>query len=124
MKNEKTELTRLYHELLEKKKVFEQEFRSKHVQPYICVICKNSHQLNVIDPLWPDQLPPVLEQQQGPWNNGTVVKASFGYGSTLDTESYFFGICDTCMTELVESKLARPWKDFKLVTSKEQIDNK
>lgn len=46
-----------------------------------------------------------LEQENGCWDDGTVTKVSFGYGSKHDMSSFYIAICDECFDNLIKKKL-------------------
>lgn len=45
------------------------------------------------------------EQEQGCWNDGTVEKVTFGYGSRHDMRSFYVAICDDCIEQLEKDGL-------------------
>lgn len=71
-----------------------------------CICCK-SNKVQILESFY---VPHPLEQNKGCWDNGTVEKISFGYGSKLDTERFYIAICDECMEGLVTEGLATPLK--------------
>ena len=40
--------------------------------------------------------------EEGMWDGGTVEKVYMPYGSSLDGDIFYVGICDTCITKKVE----------------------
>lgn len=41
-----------------------------------------------------------LEQERGCWDDGTVDKVTFGYGSKHDCRTFYIAICDDCLSDL------------------------
>ena len=52
-----------------------------------------------------DGIRDLREQQQEMWRDGTVFKVFFGYGSKLDMDGFFMGLCDDCALELEEKRI-------------------
>ena len=46
------------------------------------------------------------------WNDGIVQKISAGYGSTLDGDMYYLGICDKCTKENTKNGRLRYEGDY------------
>lgn len=46
------------------------------------------------------------------WSGGIVQKISAGYGSTLDGDQYYLGICDNCVKENTENGRLRYGGDY------------
>lgn len=82
-------------------KQINKEASEKFVHEMTCVVCKK----NKIKPLKGHQVP-ALDQDKGMWEGGTVQKVTFGYGSSLDMDSYYMAICDSCASSLKKEGLA------------------
>lgn len=75
---------------------------------YTCICCKEKE----IKLLHAEFVHP-LKQEEACWNNGAVQKFYFGYGSTLDCESFYVGICDDCMRGLIKENLVKALNDIR-----------
>lgn len=85
---------------------YEEQLRQTHVTSRVCMCCKKT----IIEPLYGE--PPILKQQEGMWNNGTVALLSFGFGSRNDLQSYYVAICDDCIDEAEKSGAATNYKSL------------
>ena len=89
------------------------------IENRICACCKT----NEIKPLEGMGLSEgkikATEQEQGCWNDGTVEKISFGYGSKYDMRSFYIAICDNCIDELEKDGLVVDVKKLR----KKEIEN-
>lgn len=45
------------------------------------------------------------EQERGCWDDGTVEKVTFGYGSKHDMRTFYVAICDDCLSDLEANNL-------------------
>ena len=88
-----------YLKLKQKIEKYEKKEYNKLIPEYTCIICKEKK----IKPLHKESKIHPLKQEESMWNNGTVETISFGYGSLHDLKSYYFGICDNCASELIET---------------------
>ena len=68
---------------------------------HLCICCKQ----NKIERLGPGGGHPLKQEELG-WNNGTVEKVNFGWGSNRDMESFYVAICDSCITKLEKEGMA------------------
>ena len=80
---------------------YEMQTNKSLIKDHICICCKK----NKITPLCSD-ITKLSEQEKGMWNNGTVEKISFGYGSIKDTNAYIISICDECIENLEKGGLS------------------
>lgn len=69
------------------------------IRSRICVCCRTK-EIKPLEGLFDGQIK-VTAQEQGCWNDGTVEKITFGYGSRHDMRSFYIAICDDCV-ELFE----------------------
>lgn len=84
-------------EYLKAKKIvddYEIKIKNSLVNNHICSVCNKTEitKLGYVDP---------LDQENGMWGDGSVVRVEFGYGSVHDTQSYYISICDQCVDRLV-----------------------
>lgn len=86
---------------------YNEQLNLQIVRPMTCCKCEKE----IIKPLYPEKTKP-LEQECGWWEDGTVEKISFGYGSLYDTQSYYISICDDCLTKLRYRGLATSMEDI------------
>lgn len=68
---------------------------------YTCSICKK----NTITKIHGTNCD-IFNQDKEAWEDGTVGKITFGYGSEHDMTTFYLGICDGCITELSNNGLA------------------
>lgn len=84
----------------------------------ICVCCKKKE----IKPLEGMGLAEgqikATEQEQGCWNDGTVEKITFGYGSRHDMRGFYVAICDDCIEQLEKEGLIVDIKSLRKEESK------
>ncbi len=91
-------------------KNFEQNiFNDITPDEYTCIVCKK----NIVKVLYSNNKPSPIEQEKGMWTGGTVEKISFSYGSVLDTESYYFALCDECAKKLKNNNIIKSYKSLK-----------
>lgn len=64
-----------------------------------CISCKEKVILPLKNSNLEDGIVDPKKQDEGMWDDGTVAKISFGYGSAHDMKTYYVGICDNCLTE-------------------------
>lgn len=70
---------------------------------FICSCCLT----NTIEPIsFNVDTIDINEPERSMWNNGTVRRISFGYGSRHDGESFLVAICDDCIEKLETEKKA------------------
>jgi hypothetical protein len=62
-------------------------------------------------------------QEQGCWNDGTVERISFGYGSKHDMRSFYVAICDSCIDELLKTGLITDVKTLEKIERTELETN-
>lgn len=88
-------------------KKYEQEISKHYVTPKTCCICE----VNSVEPIETAIIDP-LKQEKGMWNSGVVERLSCGYGSKHDLNSYYIAICDDCISNLIENRLAVDFKEL------------
>lgn len=85
---------------------------SKKIVPYsyICICCRKNaiFQMKIGE----EAIHP-LSQEGAMWLNGVVKLINCGYGSNHDTESYYVGICDLCLTELYDKGIIKSHRDIR-----------
>jgi hypothetical protein len=79
---------------------YKEQLNKAFVISRICVCCKTKE----IKPLEGEVIK-VTQQEQGCWNDGTVEKITFGYGSKHDMRSFYVAICDDCIEQLEKDGL-------------------
>ena len=48
-----------------------------------------------------------LKPEQGMWDGGTVEKIYMPYGSSLDGDIYYIGLCDSCIGKKVKEGIIK-----------------
>jgi len=98
-----------YKEAIDIIKKYNEELNSSMINDYICCKCEK----NIISKGGVDNknVNP-LNQENLMWNNGGVGAISFGFGSKYDLNTYYVGICDECLKNLINNKLAINVKNF------------
>jgi len=86
---------------------YNKQINNELVTERTCCVCK----INSIKPL--SEFTDALKQEQGMWDDGTVEKVSFGYGSRHDCNYYYIAICDDCLDDLKSSGLATDCNDIR-----------
>ena len=84
-------------EYLKAKKIvekYEKTIKDSLVKDHICSVCNKTDikKLGYVDP---------LDQENGMWGDGSVIRMDCGYGSTHDTKSYYISVCDECVYRLI-----------------------
>ena len=67
------------------------EYDSNNISPINCVVCGNE--------IHSFQLGDSTKIKESSWRGGVVGSVSASYGSTLDGDVYYIGICDECIIE-------------------------
>lgn len=86
-------------------KVLNQYVREQNklfITDYVCACCK----VKKIVPLYNESASHPLRQEEWMWDDGTVARIDFGYGSRHDCEAYYIAICDDCIELLFDKKMA------------------
>lgn len=101
-----------YQKSLEIVDSYRQQELEKHIKKqYVCICCKE----NKIDlfhyGINNDEI--LFKQESFCWDNGTLEKVTFGFGSRFDGESFYMAICDDCVSNLIEEKLIVDLKALK-----------
>ena len=76
------------------------------IKNHICICCKTKEIKPLENMGLADGYIKASEQDTGCWDNGTVQKIAFGYGSRYDMGYFFIAVCDDCMDKLIEDGLA------------------
>jgi hypothetical protein len=72
----------------------------------VCICCKKK-KVNPVEGMGlEDGSIRSTEQETGCWDDGTVEKISFGYGSRQNMRSFYVAVCDDCVDELEKDGLA------------------
>ena len=91
------------------------------IKNHICICCKTKE----IKPLegWSlaDGYVKASEQEQGSWDDGTVEKISFGYGSKHDMRCFYIAMCDDCAEQLEKDGLIIDVKTIRKEEKKYEI---
>lgn len=70
------------------------------IRPLTCICCKQTEIKPVSGTGLSEGMIKASEQEKGCWDNGTVDKISFGYGSIHDGDSFYIAVCDKCIEQL------------------------
>lgn len=81
----------------------------KNKKSYTCAICKTAE----INPAFDNIEINNIDLNNNCWNNGTIDKISFGFGSVHDMDEYYIAICDDCLEKLKQEDLAIDVKNYK-----------
>ena len=96
------------------------EVNKKLIVNHTCICCKSK----LIKPLsgmgLDEGMVKATEQEQGCWDDGTVQKISFGYGSKNDGSDFYIAICDDCILQLEGDGLATNFR--KLIKEEAKYD--
>jgi hypothetical protein len=71
-----------------------------NIKSYKCICCGFE-----IKPLLDDEVKEEIDEgftvrpEEWMWDGGVIVRASMPYGSSLDGNEYYIGICDKCIEE-------------------------
>ena len=95
------------------KKLIAISFNKKNIANNTCICCKSK----LIKPLevmgLAEGMVKATEQEQGCWDDGTVQKISFGYGSKNDGRSFYIAICDDCILQLEKDGLVTDFEKLR-----------
>ena len=97
-------------------KEYEEKISSSIIKSKVCIICREK----TIEPFADFQGGNPLLQHQNPWNDGTVTRVDFGFGSRYDMKSFFVGICDNCIDNAVAFDIA---EDVETIKAKMERNN-
>jgi len=83
------------------------------VKDFTCISCKTNKITPCLVFVGDHHSTKFTEQEKGMWDNGTVERISFGYGSKNDCSSFYISICDDCITQLEKDNIAINLKDVR-----------
>lgn len=100
----------------EAKRIFK-EYKIQKNKSFInnmtCVCCRKNEVKPLAGTGLADGYVNFTEQEKGCWDDGTVEKVSFGYGSKHDMRTFYIAICDDCLSDLEANNLVIDLSELK-----------
>jgi hypothetical protein len=90
----------------------QRELHNKYVkEEKTCIVCKKN-KVTLETKLHSLPVDPLKQHEDGMWNNGTVERISFGYGSRHDLSTYYIAVCDDCIEEAIKAGVVENMLDI------------